>query len=296
MGELDIHLSFIIVTRNRLDFLKITLTRLIQNLKTGEEIVVVDGNSNDGSKEYLLDLFNAGKIHQFISEPDQNQAHGWNKAMLMAKGKIIKKIIDDDVFDYSTIRRCAEYMLVNPTVNIIISNELNASLSNHNQISKSTRLIQFMAWKEQKTESFTFSDVHILIRKSVLPYIGLYNTSFVMMDWEYALRISFLKTKIVYFTGYNALSVGHEESISANKNAKLVYQQGERARLIYNYAGDDREITLWSKLKIKIGKILYAKSNTEKYPAHKINISEVYADFYLKIEEINNQNEGKFIA
>ena len=86
-------LSFIIATCNRLSFLKITLQKLIDELQPDEEIVVVDGNSTDGSKEYLQQLFNEGKIHQFISEPDKNQAHAWNKAMLMAQGIVIKKII-----------------------------------------------------------------------------------------------------------------------------------------------------------------------------------------------------------
>ncbi|SDG42035.1 Glycosyltransferase, GT2 family [Pedobacter terrae] len=295
MGKLDINLSFIISTRNRLNFLKITLTILIQNLNPGEEIVVVDGDSNDGSKDYLLQLFNEGKIHQFISEPDRNQAHGWNKAMLMARGLIIKKIIDDDVFHYSAIRKCADFMLANSEVDVVISNELNASLNNQEQISKSSRLSQFESWKQKRTASFTFSDVHILIRKSALSYIGLYHTDFVMMDWEYALRMSFLRAKIVYFTGYNALSVGHAGSVSANKNAKLVHHQGERARLMYNYPGDAAEITLWSRLKINIGKILYSKNKIPTNTTYKEDITEAYSYFYLKIDEINNQNPGIFI-
>ncbi len=57
-------LSYIIATRNRLPFLKITLGKLINELQQDEEIVVVDGNSSDGTKEYLKELFKEGKIHQ----------------------------------------------------------------------------------------------------------------------------------------------------------------------------------------------------------------------------------------
>lgn len=290
------NLSYVISTKNRFSFLSVTLQRLIELLNPDEEIVVVDGDSTDGTKEYLTLLFKEGKIHQYISEPDKNQSHGWNKAMLMARGLIIKKIIDDDVFDYSTIRKCADFMLANPAVDVVISNELNASLNNYEQISKSSRFSQFEEWKHKRTESFTFSDVHILIKRSSISFIGLYNTVFVMMDWEYALRMSFLKAKIVYFTGYNALSVGHVESVSANKNAKLVHQQGERARLMYNYKGDAAGITLWSKFKIKIGKALYAKNNTPADTTFKNDITEAYSYFYLKINEINNQNPGEFIV
>src|SRR5476651_636037 len=105
-----IQLSYILSTKNRLPFLRITLSKLISIINIDEEIVVVDASSTDGTKEYLQELFEVGKIHQFISEPDRNQAHGWNKAMLMAKGIIIKKIIDDDVFCYDAIRRCKDHL------------------------------------------------------------------------------------------------------------------------------------------------------------------------------------------
>ena len=60
---LAIALSYIIATRNRLPFLTITLEKLIRELLEDEEIVVIDGNSADGTKEYLLQLYNEGKIH-----------------------------------------------------------------------------------------------------------------------------------------------------------------------------------------------------------------------------------------
>src|SRR5438105_5011530 len=124
-------LSYIIATRNRLPLLKITLQKLMDGLQPGEEIVVVDGDSTDGSKEYLQSLFAEGKIHQYISEPDKNQAHAWNKAMLAASGTIIKKIIDDDVFGYDAIRHCKNYMLQNPAVDVVISNDLGSTLNDH---------------------------------------------------------------------------------------------------------------------------------------------------------------------
>ena len=161
-------LSYIIATRNRLPFLKITLNRLLGELQPGEEIVVVDGDSTDGAKDYLQQLFDDGKIHQYISEPDHNQAHGWNKALLMAKGIIIKKIIDDDVFCYSAIRECKNYMLQNPDVDVMISNDLGSSLRNYKTIQKLSRLPQFEKWSKGLAPSFTFGDVSMLIKRSSL--------------------------------------------------------------------------------------------------------------------------------
>jgi glycosyltransferase involved in cell wall biosynthesis len=286
-------ISYIIATRNRLTFLKITLEKLMQELQPDEEIVVVDGNSTDGSKKYLQTLFEEGKIHQFISEPDHNQAHAWNKAMLMATGTIIKKIIDDDVFCYKAIRECKNYMLLNPRVDVMISNDLWGSLYDHENIQKLTRLAQFEKWNTGLMLSFTFGDVHMLIRKSSLAYIGLYNTAYVMMDWEYSLRISYLKANIAYYTGYNALSVAHSQTVSSLKNNKLIEEQGKRGCVFYEYAGDSAEISLWSRVKIYTGKQLrpIKGTNISAKDGAAEDINFIYNYYYNYISELNDSRE-----
>ena len=292
----EFSLSYIISTRNHLPFLKITLEKLISDLQPAEEIVVVDGDSSDGSKEYLTNLFSKRKIHQFISEPDKNQAHAWNKALLMAKGTIIKKIIDDDVFCYKSIRKCKEYMLQNPGIDIIISNDLRSDLSDHANIQKLSRMRYFEKWVNGFSPSFTFGDVHMLIRRSSLAYIGLYNASFVMMDWEYSLRISYLKANICYYTGYNALSVYHPQSVSAQKDDQLLAAEGKRAGFLYDYGGDNTEISLWSKIKIRIGKLIHPpKKNVGIKDISFGEIISIYNYYYGYISECNDLKTSDFI-
>ncbi|MDP9046659.1 MAG: glycosyltransferase [Bacteroidota bacterium] len=293
---MNLQLSYIIATRNRLAFLKITLQKLIGELQPDEEIVAVDGDSTDGSKEYLQRLFDEGKIHQFISEPDENQAHAWNKAMLMAKGSIIKKIIDDDVFCYSAIRTCKNFMLSNPDVDVVISNDLACDLSNHKKINQSSRQPQFEKWRNGVNPSFTFGDVHMLIRRSSLGRLGLYNTCYIMMDWEYSLRISYMQANIVYYTGYNALSVSHAESVSASKNAEIATKQGERGAIFYEYKGDRGNIGLWSKIKIGAGKLLKPpgkKGISVKEGAFN-DLDSVYTYLYQYISELNHSLDFTF--
>lgn len=287
-------LSFIIVTRNRLEFLRITLKHLLEELQPGEEIVVVDGNSTDGSKDYLLQLFDEGKIHQYVSESDFNQAHGWNKAMLMARGQIIKKIMDDDVFCYSTIRKCKDYMLEHKQVDVLISNDVSVALGQKNSISYATRLPQYEQWVSGKVPSFTFGDVHMLIRKSALAYIGLYFPAYVMMDWEYSLRISYLQANIVYYTGYNALNVAHNESITSQRDKKLTTDQGKRGEVFYEYAGDHSHISLWSKIKIFIGNIIY--KNQVPSAKTEVNLDDMYAYYYQLLNQINKSHAAEFIT
>ncbi|QIL40668.1 glycosyltransferase [Pedobacter sp. HDW13] len=292
---MSFQISYIISTRNRLPFLQITLKTLLSKVTDADEIVVVDGNSNDGTKEYLQELLDNGKIHQLVSEPDKGQAHGWNKAMLLARGTIIKKIIDDDVFDYNAIKKCAIYMLSHPEIDVLISNDLFGSLQNHTKVHKASRISQYQKWLKGAVASFTFGDVHMLVRKSSLAYIGLYNTSYVMMDWEYSLRISYLQANITYYTGYNALSVAHNESISALKNRKEIERQGKKAHSFYEYAGDNAEISLWSKIKIAFGKALCKHKPSKTDFRQEPSANEMVKIYQYLQNQLEATNSGEFV-
>jgi len=293
---MKIDLSYVIATYNRLPFLKITLEMLSRELQPGEEIVVVDGNSTDGSKEYLQQLFDKGLIHQFLSEKDKNQAHAWNKAFLAAKGTVIKKIIDDDVFCYTAIRECKNFMLDHPDIDVVISNDLQSALGNHEEIARTSRLSEFEKWQKGLCPSFTFGDVHMLVRKSALAYIGLYHTGYIMMDWEYSLRISYLRAGIAYYTGYNALSVAHPQTISTLKTRKIIDEQGVRGAQFYEYKGDASGISFWSKIKIAAGKFLNpAKSDAPHADVPAVDLHQIYEYYYGRIDELNSAQSFRFL-
>lgn len=294
-----IELSYIIATRNRLPFLKIIIDRLLNELQPDEEIVIVDGNSIDGTKDYLQLLFEQGKIHQYISEPDHNQAHAWNKAMLVAKGTIIKKLIDDDVFSYSAIRSCKDFMLANPDVDVCISNCLVTQLNDPGSVSLASRLSQFNDWRAEKTTCFTFSDVYMLIRRSVLSYLGLYDTQFTMLDWEYSLRCSYLRSKIAYYTACNALAVSTPNNVTSNATALMLKAEEKIGKVKYGYPGDAAFVSNYSKLKIAVGKtIKYKKGGTANSQIEPTNLSltETYDALYKRLENHNNNCEKIFLT
>lgn len=295
-------ISYLLVTKNKLPFIKIVLNELLPQLREDEEIVVVDGNSTDGTKEYLQKLFDEGKLHQFISEPDNNQAHGWNKAMLMANGVLLKKIMDDDVYDYNTIRKCRDFMLQYPEIDVCISNCLVSGLANPDKIDFATRLPWFKNWQAGQVSAFTFSDVYMLIRKSSLSFIGLYDTQFTMMDWEYSLRVSYLNAKIAYYTGCNSLAVSTPANVTSTVNKKLLDHEGNIGILKYNYPGDNVETSLYSHIKIFIGKFLFRfkikpaaeLSTATRLPAEE-DLKKYYTAYYKILKEYNTGTEWEFI-
>jgi glycosyltransferase involved in cell wall biosynthesis len=295
--KLDFQISYVISTKNRLPYLKILFDQLLKNILPDEEIIVVDGASTDGTKQYLESLLEAGRIHQFISEPDSNQAEGWNKAMLMAQGIVIKKIIDDDVFSLTAIRKCKEFMIANPDTDICISNYLYTNLSDINSISVIDRSSEFKKWRAGKVSLLSFSDVHMLIRKSSLSTIGLYDTHFVMMDWEYSIRATYLKSKIAYYTGYNAIAVHTPESVTSRTRNRTLRKEGLAAFFKYGYAGEKGYLDfIYRVVKSVLRDML--KPNREKKITQIIHDggTQKYAELYARLDAYNLNGDFEFIS
>jgi glycosyltransferase involved in cell wall biosynthesis len=85
-------LSIVILTYNRLNSLKNCIDSVIKHTKSPYEIIVVNNNSNDGTKEYLDTLKNITALNL-----DNNYGViARNRGFKIAKGEIIAQT-DDDV-------------------------------------------------------------------------------------------------------------------------------------------------------------------------------------------------------
>lgn len=297
-----VKISWVIATRNRRHLLSIGLERLIAARLPDEEILVVDGNSTDGTQDYLKALYSEGKIQNLILGKDRNQAHAWNKAFLSARGTYIKKIIDDDVFDVDAIRKCVQKMEETPEADICISEDMSMSLGQPDSLSRHSRIEAYTRWVQKEVPSFTFGDVHMIIRRSSLSLIGLYDASFVMMDYEYSLRISYLRAGILFYTGCNAMSVSSPITVSSNVTRAVLDKEGVRANAMYEYAGDGSEISLWSRCKILVGrtrdKVFGKRHQNTSVRAAQLTESETinaYQHAVLKLTEENQKRPGSFL-
>ena len=211
--ERPIALSYIISTFNKYFSLREVLSRLIEQLRSDEEIIVIDGGSTDGTAGYLHDLLRQRKIHYFVSEADRGEAHGFNKGIVVARGELIKVITDDDVFDWSAIRRCKAYMLEHPQADVLASSGAGAYWSNAQDVTIMEPTGEFQKWKDGGNP-FAFPGIGLMIRRTSIPKIGLLHTGFKRVDAEYSLRITALRVNLVWYTGFVYVRILNPRSVA----------------------------------------------------------------------------------
>lgn len=298
----NIKLSFVISTRNRLEFLKVVLEDLQSSKLPDEEIVVIDANSSDGTSAFLAEQLQNGGIQQLLTEPDRCQAEGWNKGMLLSKGQLIKKITDDDVFDLDAIRKCKAFMLEHKEFDVCISNELFTDDLHYPGFNRHSFLPEFKLWQKGSIKSFFFSDPHMLVRKKALPYIGLYNPHFIMIDYEYALRISHLQARIVYYTGYNSMSYFRPETVSGSINRELLSREYKLSDQLYNYSS--KNSSALRILRFRASRFIRSlwpgshpseESNQKQQRSQQLPFSEKYTALKMKLKA-ENQQPATFIT
>ena len=103
MGESKNFISVVICTYNRCESLKDTLNSLLIQKCEGNfdyEVIVVDNNSKDGTKEVVKEYEERFKGRlKYLFEPRQGLSYARNKGIKEAKGEIIAFTDDDCIVD-----------------------------------------------------------------------------------------------------------------------------------------------------------------------------------------------------
>lgn len=226
------NLSYVLTTFNKLSYLKSTLPDLIAACKDDEEIVIMDGGSTDGTREYIDALYQDKKVHQFISEKDYGEANGYNKAMLRANGELIKIISDDDAYYYPGIERCKKQMLENKDVQVVAADGFAVNnLLQHNDFSRRHNIEDFKKWKDCKTP-FIFCGLSILFRKDAIPLIGLWDGNFIIIDFEFSLRITSSKVRLGWYEELFYVNIVNQQS-NSGRHWKRMELEKERLEHFY---------------------------------------------------------------
>jgi glycosyltransferase involved in cell wall biosynthesis len=228
--EKQINLSYLTATKNKLPYFRAGIEKVIAQKKTDEEILIADGGSTDGTKEYLEELKAQGKIDFFISEPDFGESHALNKLFLQAKGTLIKIINDDDAYYFPAIEKCKKFMLEHPKIDILGMEGGSIKHKSPSELYVCQVAGYKDGWKKWSVDHTPFdsSVLGLMFRKSSLPILGFWNLSFTMADTEYTFRVTAGKANIAWYTGSAYVYIKNQDGVTwirrnrvANEIARL---------------------------------------------------------------------------
>lgn len=111
-------MSYILTTKDSADALEKTLVMCRELLKPNDELIVVDCDSRDRTKEVVGE--NNDIISIFISEPDFDGDHAANKGILHARGKYIKMIGHENIHHPEATEKVIRVMEEHPDIDVLV--------------------------------------------------------------------------------------------------------------------------------------------------------------------------------
>ena len=216
-------LSIIICTYNRLDFLKKCIDSILKQISTnnGIEIVVIDNNCNDGTKEYINSL-NSTYINYFL-ENKQGLSHARNKGIEVSKGDFLAFVDDDATIDEKWLKSLL-YHLKTQNINHIYGGPIfpNFEVKCPKWIDDGYFIRKFKSsdgYLDKLTAQDGFSGGNMCIPKNIFDKVGVFNTDLGMQGKEMGLgeesELFFRihnKIKEVKLYNINDMSITHFEA------------------------------------------------------------------------------------
>lgn len=215
-------LSIITINYNNENGLAKTVQSIINQSCKDFEYIVIDGNSNDGSKNIIEN--NSEVINQWISEPDSGVYNAMNKGIKMASGNYLLFLNSGDILADSQVVEKILPMLDN--VSDIISGNLIYSISGIPKTmftppTKNIDLTYFLHSFLPHPSSF--------IKKNLFGEVGFYSENFkIVSDWEF-----FLKAIVIHKAKYRNVNITISDfdnsGISSNDNNKVLMENEKQS-------------------------------------------------------------------
>ncbi|MFV0330620.1 MAG: glycosyltransferase family 2 protein [Dysgonomonas sp.] len=175
--------SVIIATYNAENVLSTTLDSLKKQTCKNFELIIIDGNSNDSTKNIITS--NLDIVSSWISEPDNGIYDAWNKGIRMAKGEWICFIGAGDTLVPDALEKYAYFIHKLKDKVDYISAKIARTTENNTYTSD---LGEPYTWKSLR-KKMNVAHVGSLHNKNLFKEIGLYNTEYkIAADYELLLR------------------------------------------------------------------------------------------------------------
>jgi glycosyltransferase involved in cell wall biosynthesis len=107
--------SVFMTVRNGMPYLSDAIASVAAQTFTDFELVVQDGGSTDGTREYLESVDSVAR-YDLISEPDSGISQGANRALARCRGEIVGSIDADNMLEPDALEHAVAFLDAHPDV------------------------------------------------------------------------------------------------------------------------------------------------------------------------------------
>lgn len=215
-------ISIITISYNNIEGLKRTVDSVLsQSFIECCEYIIIDGGSDDGTKEYLSSL--PSSVIR-ISEKDRGISHAFNKGINFSSGEYLLCLNAGDVFSSNTVieQVCAD--IANYTEDII---SYKVKVTNNTYIPNTDS-------ESEIWDTCTMAHQGTFVSKQVYNKIGIYSEDFkIRMDYQFFARC---KKNKISFKYLNNVICDYEPggTSMALSNRKKFFREGLAVKLLYS--------------------------------------------------------------
>ncbi|TNF49404.1 MAG: glycosyltransferase [Bacteroidetes bacterium] len=222
--------TIITVCYNRVTTIEKAIQSALNQDYNNIEYIVIDGNSNDGTKE-IIEKYK-DQISSYTSEQDNGMYDALNKGLKLATGEVIGLLhSDDEFYDSSVISTIAKAFEQDQTTNAIYGNGIYITNDTNERIIRNRIGGDFSIEKLKK--GWLPLHTTVFIKKSIIDQYGGYDlTNRIASDTEFLLRYLYKhRINIKYINSYivkmrlGGLSTSKSRALIVFKEDVKIYRQ-----------------------------------------------------------------------
>jgi glycosyltransferase involved in cell wall biosynthesis len=261
MADLDsVRVSYVIMTKNRARYLERTLGNVREFIEPLDELIIIDGASTDDTHKIVAR--NSDIVTVFVSEPDEGEAHAFNKALFRSHGRYIKPITDDDYFYPNAMRRLVAEMESRPEIEAILcGGEIWDTRSGQPIFVAHRFLPESVAATKLSIFDYSSIGLGVIIRRTAIEKTGGVSNNFKSVDGDLICRLIECNCELRYLdidlyrwhihphSGFNNEARMTEDlgwfSLRTGRGDQFVFRTPQLARLHANGASPRRVNALY---------------------------------------------------
>lgn len=218
-------ISIVTVCRNAAATIAATIDSVISQKTGAVEYIVVDGASDDGTREIVESY--GESIDRFVCEPDAGISDAFNKGIQFASGKIVGLINADDVLLPGVLQKVMTFFSRNPETAVIHGDVVLCSCGcTLKRIRPAGRW--WYPWR-----LVLFNHPATFVRREVYERYGLFDTTYeIAMDVEIFLRWMRKGVRIAYLP---EVMVAMQSGGASGRRALHGYREVRRALLVHRF-------------------------------------------------------------